>query len=108
MDDLAMLNLICFILNLLIVLVIGVTLAILPNITRKSLLFGIRVPESAQDLPEVHSMKFRYSLAVAILTLSALSAAVLQFLYRPELSLLTSLYLPLVMMAFQLDRKSVV
>ncbi len=101
MDGMKEMNLIMMLLNVLMVLIIGVTLAILPYITRRSLLFGIRVPEAAHGLPEVRRMKRLFSAAMLAVMAISLGLAIAQYYYRPEYTLLATLYLPLLMLPFQ-------
>ncbi|MEA4890597.1 MAG: DUF1648 domain-containing protein [Clostridiaceae bacterium] len=101
MKDASQVNQLFFILNIFMILVIGTLLAILPYITRKVLLFGIRVPEMAHTLLEVGRMKRFYTIMMALVTLAALGAAVAGNAYGTVANLMICLYAPLVMMLAQ-------
>lgn len=94
-------NLILFIINLAMIAFIGVYLAILPQLTRKALLFGVRVPESVQDSAEAKGLKRNYIATVMAGSGLILLLAVLQYLLWPDLSLLACLYFPLILIAVQ-------
>ncbi|MDD4745574.1 MAG: DUF1648 domain-containing protein, partial [Eubacteriales bacterium] len=83
-----------FAINLLLVLTMGVMLTVLPLITRKSLLFGVRIPEPALDHPEVRHLKAIYLVVLAVLSVLTLAAALAIHLVRPAFNLIGSLYLP--------------
>ena len=83
-----------FAINLLLVLTMGVMLTVLPLITRKSLLFGVRIPEPALVHPEVRQLKAIYLVVLAVLSVLTLAAALAIHLVRPAFNLIGSLYLP--------------
>ncbi|NLO36962.1 MAG: DUF1648 domain-containing protein [Clostridiaceae bacterium] len=84
-----------FAINLLLALTMGAMLTVLPLITRKSLLFGVRIPESALDHPRVRQLKTRYLAVLLALSVLTLAAALVVHLTRPAYNLIASLYLPL-------------
>ena len=102
MNELSQMNVMLFYMNALIIAMIGVMLAILPYITRKALLFGVRVPESAHSLPEVTRMKRFYSVTMAVAALLTLAGTLYINQIRPDWNLLISLYAPFVLLLVQL------
>jgi len=94
-------NLFFFLGNAGTVLFIAAIFAITPVLIRKSLLFGVRIPEAAADLPECKSLKYSYYTLVAIGSLIVVAASVIQYLAAPEYSLLCWMYFPFVMIGVQ-------
>ena len=87
--------------NLITMLAVVCTIGIAPIITRKSLLFGVRIPEEAAKTTEAVKMKKNYIITMIIGGVLVLAILVAQYLLFPDISLLATLYLPLIMMAFQ-------
>ena len=94
-------NLFFFIFNLGLVVFIAALVGITPALNRKSLLFGVRVPEYAADLPESRRLKRSYIAVTATGCLAVLAAAVLQYVYAPDMTLLALLYFPFLMLGVQ-------
>lgn len=94
-------NLIIFIINIIVVVTSGVLIAVMPFITRKSLLFGVRIPQAQTTHPEVQKLKRRFSLLVSIATVITTSALTLQYIFAPHWSVLMMLCAPLSLIAFQ-------
>lgn len=90
-----------FLINLIIVVFVSIFVSILPIITRKSLLFGVRVPEAAGQSPEAIRMKRSYIATVITGGAAVTGLLVAQYLLLPDLSLLATLYFPLLLMALQ-------
>ncbi len=90
------LNWILFGANLLMVLLIGGINMLTPYIVRRSLLFGVRVPEEVHGQPEVKGLKKRFVLWNLPLMGAMILLAVLQFVLFPNATLLGTMYLPLV------------
>jgi len=90
-------NLILFWMNLGIVVFVAALMGITPMLNRKSLLFGVRVPESAAALPECRKLKRNYITITALGCVAVLGLAVLQYLLAPQHTLLGAMYFPLLM-----------
>jgi uncharacterized membrane protein len=89
------LNLFCFVINLTVTVIIGVLLPIIPKLTRKAYLFGVKVPDEAQDLPEVLRMKKRYQIISILGAAVLLAMNIAQFIAAPDMTLIASMYFPL-------------
>ena len=94
-------NTIFFIINVVTVAFIAALVAVTPALNRKSLLFGVRVPEDAAALPESRRLRRNYLTIVTAGSLTVLGAATAQYLTMPGLSLLALLYFPFVMVGVQ-------
>jgi len=101
MTDLRASALPLFIVNLFLVAVIMFCSSILPIITRKSLLFGVRVPEAAGQSPEALRLKRGY--IVTMLAGGAVMAALLaaQYAAFPDYTLLATMYFFIPLIALQ-------
>ena len=96
------LNLICFVINLAVAVLCGGIMSILPVLTRKSFLFGVRIPLEEQNCPEAKILKKRY-VAVCLAGSVIISALiVLQFIIIPDMSLILTMYFPLLFVAVQM------
>lgn len=82
--------------NLLMFIITGLWMAYLPKITHQELLFGVRIPESVVKNPEVKSLHQDYQKRIILLTLFILMIQTLQYLFQPEWTLLSTLYLVLI------------
>jgi uncharacterized membrane protein len=96
------LSLFLFITNICAILLCGVCLPLMPFLTRKSFLFGVKVPPEAQLTDEAKALKRRYILVTAVGGAAMLAACVCQYLMAPNLTALAVIYLPLVLMAIGL------
>lgn len=96
------LNLFLFITNLSICALIGVLLPILPVITRKSFLFGVRVPVEAQNTSDAKGLRKNYVTVCLIGTVVLTALVVAQYIAAPDMSLLAVMYFPLLFAAVQL------
>ena len=94
-------NTLFFISNIATVALVAVFVAITPALNRKSLLFGVRVPEYAAGLPESRRLKRNYAVISMLGCLAVLGISVLQYVLAPEWSLLALLYFPFVMIGVQ-------
>ncbi|MCL2343995.1 MAG: DUF1648 domain-containing protein [Firmicutes bacterium] len=94
-------NFFFFITNLGIIALVAAFLIITPALTRKSLLFGVRVPEAVAPLPEVRGLKRNYYTVILIGCVVLLAAAVLQYVTAPALTLLALLYFPFILVGVQ-------
>src|SRR5665647_1600625 len=102
MENLSETYLFIFILSEAICLVTGILLSILPHITRKSLLFGVRIPDAAKSDPDVIHMKRMYTSIMISVTVFVLAAGAWIYSIRPESAFLLSLYQPTILPAAQL------
>ena len=94
-------NLFFFLGNVGTVIFIAALFAITPVLNRKSLLFGVRIPEAAAELPECKSLKSGYYRMIVIGSLIVIAAAAALYLLAPGYSLLCWMYFPLLMIALQ-------
>lgn len=101
MENLSEMNLFLFLLSETICLATGCLLSVLPHITRKSLLFGVRIPEEAKSDPDVIIMKNRYTMILISITAILLAAGILLYYVRPNSMLLLSLYQPTILLLAQ-------
>jgi Predicted membrane protein len=101
MNELREVSTLLFIINLITMLIVVVIIGIAPVITRKSFLFGVRIPEEEAQMMEAVRIKKNYINAMVIGGVLVLAALVIQYLYWPDLSLLAILYLPLLVIALQ-------
>jgi len=92
-------NLYLFLMNLGIVVFIAALMGITPMLNRKSLLFGVRVPESAAALPESRKLKRNYVSITVLGCLVVLGLSLLQYILAPHHTLLGVMYFPLLMAA---------
>ena len=90
-----------FIINLLLVAVIMYFVSILPIITRKSLLFGVRVPDAAGQSPEALRLKRGYVATVLAGGVVMAALLVVQYLAFPDYTLLATLYFFIPLIALQ-------
>lgn len=88
--------------NLLMVLLIGGMNMVTPYILRRSLLFGVRVPEAVHQQPEVKALKRRFVLRNLLLMVGMAILATLQFVLVPNATMLGTMYLPLIYVALLL------
>lgn len=95
-------NLILFVTNVVVVVMCGAFSAIIPTLTRKSYLFGVKIPLEQQLCPEAKSMKKRYVTVICLCAAAMLMLCVLQYAFRPDLSLIAVMYIPLLIVPVQL------
>ena len=95
------LNVFCFVTNLVVTVLCGTIFAITPTLTRKAYLFGVKIPESAQQDSEVKALRQRYFTSILLCTILVLALDIIQFLCRPELTVLAIIYFPLLIVLFQ-------
>lgn len=101
MNNLQDVSTLLFIINLITMLMVVITIGIAPSITRKSLLFGVRIPEAAAQNKEVIKLKKGYICKMIIGGAIAIALLVVQYIIWPEASLLAILYLPIMVILFQ-------
>ena len=91
-----------FALSQTVCLVTGILLSILPHITRKSLLFGVRIPDAVKTDPEVIKLKRIYTWVMVSATAFILALGVYLYYVHPESMFLLSLYQPTGLLAVQI------
>lgn len=96
------LNLICFFINVVIALSIAVFLPLIPSLTRKSYLFGVKVPTEAYESSDAKDMKKRYRFTCYAGSICLLALIALQYIFLPNKTVLASLYFPLLFMGVQM------
>jgi len=95
------LNIFCFVTNLITTVFIGVLLPIVPALTRKSFLFGVRIPPAENDSLEARGMKKRYITVCFIGAVIILALDIVQFATVPEYTLLAIMYFPFLFVILQ-------
>jgi len=95
------LNIACYIINLAVILLCWGIFAILPRITRKTFLFGVRIPEQGQLHAESLRLKKQYIGGICVISIISLGLATAQFFLWEEMSVLAVMYLPLLLAAAQ-------
>ena len=90
-----------FVINLILMVFVTFFVSILPIITRKSLLFGVRVPEAAGKSPEAARLKGGYIATVLAGGVALTALLVAQYIAAPDYTLLATMYFFLPLMALQ-------
>jgi len=88
-------NVLLFVTNLIIIALCGGIYMIMPQLTRKSYLFGVKIPPEQSNCPEAMALKRSFVHAWLVGVLLMLALCVIQFVALRELTLLATLYLPL-------------
>ena len=101
MNELREMSTMLFVINIIAMLIVVIVMGCAPIITRKSLLFGVRIPEETTMESEVVVLRKRYINIMIIGGIIAMTILVAQYLLWPDISLLAILYLPLLVIAFQ-------
>ncbi len=91
-----------FILSEVITLLTGALLTVIPSINRQGLLFGVRVPEAAQNDMSAVRIKRLYYAGMSLFTVLDLAAGAALYFAKPASALLLSLYQPTLLLAAQL------
>ena len=91
-----------FITNLCVVLLIGALLPVMPFLTRKSFLFGVKVPPDAQATAEAKALKRGYIIMTAIGAALVLGFSIAQYVLAPHYTAVAVLYVPFILIAVQL------
>jgi uncharacterized membrane protein/dienelactone hydrolase len=102
MRELNELNSFLFATNICVAALCGALLPIMPLLTRKSFLFGAKVPPEAQATGEARALKRNYAAITAAGGAAALAFSVWQYMAAPGCTIFTAIYLPLALMAVQL------
>jgi uncharacterized membrane protein len=95
------LNAFCFVVNLAVTTLMGILLPFIPTLTRKSFLFGVKIPPSENDGAEAKAMKKRYIAVCLVGTALILAMNIIQFLAVPDLTVVAAMYFPLLLAAVQ-------
>ena len=91
-----------FILSEVITLLTGALLTVIPSINRQGLLFGVRVPEAAQNDMSAVRIKRLYYAGMSLFTVLDLAAGAALYFAKPASALLLSLYQPTLLLAAQI------
>ena len=95
-------NLFLFIFNIAITVFVGFFLLILPQMTRKSYLFGVKIPLDKHNSPEAAALKRRYTRICLTLIPLLLLLEAAQYLLFPGKTLLSAMYFPLLLVPVQM------
>ena len=102
MNTLDTLRMVLYFTNIGMILLIGAMFLVTPIIVRKSLLFGIRVPETVQSDPAVRALRKNYILTSAVIYAIFAAVVTLQYFFLPSLTFMVCIYIPLLLIAIQL------
>ncbi len=95
-------NLFCFICNLAVTVLIGILMPIVPALTRKSFLFGVKIPQKERSSPQAKALVRRYILVCELGFVILLALIVAQYLIIPEKTLVGIMYFPLLSIPVQM------
>jgi uncharacterized membrane protein len=95
------LNTFCFVTNIVVIIICGVIFAITPMLTRKPYLFGVKVPPEASTDLDAIAIKKRYVALCIAGTVSMIVISIMQYLSAPDLTMVSMLYYPLVLVVIQ-------
>jgi len=88
-------NFYLFLTNIAVAVLCGALIPLMPKLTRKSLLFGVRIPLEQSASPEAKNLRNRYALVNVIAAVIILALIVLQYVIFPDATLVAILYFPL-------------
>jgi len=88
-------NIFLFAVNLFVYVLCAAFFMIIPMLTRKSLLFGVRIPPEEALCAEASAMKKNYMFSCLTGAAIILIICIAQFIFLPRLTLAATLYLPL-------------
>ena len=95
-------NFICLIMNLCIAVLVGALLPVLPTLTRKSFLFGVKIPSEEQGCPEARNMKKQYITVCLIGAVAILALVIIQYIAIPDITMIAAMYFPLLFVVVQM------
>jgi len=95
-------NIFLFWTNISIFVLCGGLFAIMPRLTRKSYLFGVKIPSEEADCPEALELRRRYIRTCLLGCSLLLIICVVQYFARRDLTLLATMYLPLMIVPIQM------
>jgi uncharacterized membrane protein len=90
-----------FITNICVVIICGALLPIVPLLTRKSFLFGVKVPPEAQVTNEAKVLKRNYVTISIIGSLIVLAASIGQYGVAPDYTIFAVMFFPFALVAVQ-------
>ncbi|MCL2287290.1 MAG: DUF1648 domain-containing protein [Firmicutes bacterium] len=88
-------NIFLFATNIFIYVLCGGMLLVLPRITRKSFLFGVKIPQEEADSPEALKLRRRYACVCLLGIIALLAICTVQFFLLPDFTLMATVYFPL-------------
>ena len=83
------------------IIFMAIMLAVIPIINRKSLLFGVRIPESVTDYPECRKLKQNYITLIAISSIILIGVVIIINATAPQYLILSLMYTPFIALALQ-------
>jgi len=95
-------NTILLITNLFLFVLCAGLFIIIPYLTRKSFLFGVKIPAEEAGCKEAVQMKKSYIITCLLGSLILFTVCVVQYLFWPEKTLIATLYLPLLIIPLYL------
>jgi uncharacterized membrane protein len=96
------LNIFLFVTNICVIIFCGALFPIMPFLTRKSFLFGVKVPPKAQNAAESKALKRNYITITAIGGIIVLAASVWQYIAAPNHTIYAVMLFPFFLAAVQL------
>ncbi|MCL2323715.1 MAG: hypothetical protein FWC47_16615 [Oscillospiraceae bacterium] len=91
-----------FLINIVIAVLCGTLIPLIPKLTRKSLLFGIRIPLEQHASLEAKNLRKRYALINITGASIILVLIIIQYVIFPDVTLVSILYFPLLFAAVQM------
>lgn len=91
-----------FLINIGVAVLCGALTPLIPKLTRKSLLFGVRIPLEQHASPEAKNLRKRYTLVNVTGTAIILVLIIFQYVVFPDATLVSILYFPLLFGAVQM------
>jgi len=95
-------NLGLFITNLAVIALCGVLAMVVPALTRRSYLFGVKIPMEQRGCPEAKRMMRRYCAVCGGSVAVILALNVAQYILMPERTLVAMMYYPLLIIPMQM------
>ena len=95
-------NLFLFITNLAVIALCGALAAVVPALTRKSYLFGVKIPMEQRGCPEARQLIRRYVTVCGLSVAVILALNVAQYAFFPERTLVALMYYPLLIIPMQM------
>jgi len=83
-----------FTINLAVYILCGCIFVIMPRLTAKSFLFGVKIPSEQAGCPEAVSLKKQYVRACLLGALFMIFMCVIQYVLWPKMTLLAVMYFP--------------
>jgi len=95
-------NIILFIVNLFVFVLCAGLYIIIPGLTRKSFLFGVKIPPQESDCPQAAGIRKNYTISCLTSSAVSITLCVLQFIFWRDKTVIAALYLPLLVIAVYL------